>query len=98
MNRDLSAPASPEGKVLEFFQHLSDFPFVSQLENSMGISAEDLKMLVSAGDYLPILQALLTPFGLNYEKIPKALIPFHQYGVESRTALEEQMIEAGEYV
>jgi hypothetical protein len=40
---------------------------------------------------------LLAPEGLGYAELPKALIPFHRYPDGPRTALEEQVIEAGRY-
>jgi len=35
---------------------------------------------------------------LHYQDTPKALIKFHAYGTDSRTALEEHLVEAAAYV
>ncbi len=40
------------------------------------------------------IESLLSPEGLNYGNIPKALVLFHKYETEKRTALEEHMVEA----
>jgi hypothetical protein len=46
-----------------------------------------------------LLDYILTEQGLNFGWLPKALIPFHRYAVaEIRTALEEHLFEAAQYV
>lgn len=46
-----------------------------------------------------LLQYVLSPDGLNYGKLPKALIAFHRYpSGEIRTALEEHLCEAAYYI
>lgn len=45
-----------------------------------------------------ILQLILADEGLGYGNVPKALIPFHRYGDEIRTPLEEHLVEAAGYV
>jgi hypothetical protein len=44
------------------------------------------------------LEHLLEPEGLGYGERPKGLIRFHAYGEETRTAFEEQLVEAAEQV
>jgi len=53
---------------------------------------------VRRGNYRPLLEVLLTPEGLDYGNLPKALIPFHRYESESRTALEEHLVEGRLYL
>ena len=46
-----------------------------------------------------LLDYILSAKGLNYGWLPKALIPFHQYSAgEARTALEEHLFEAAQYI
>ncbi|TFG92990.1 MAG: DUF4301 family protein [Syntrophobacterales bacterium] len=45
-----------------------------------------------------ILEYILTPKGLNYAQLPKALLKFHAYPDRSRTSLEEHLVEAALYV
>jgi len=49
---------------------------------------------VEEGRYVEILAHILTDKGLNYASLPKALLKFHAYGDESRTSLEEHIVEA----
>jgi len=44
-----------------------------------------------------IIECILTPHGLNYGALPKALLKFHKYADASRTALSEHLIEGALY-
>ncbi len=44
-----------------------------------------------------ILRGIVGPGGLDYGNMPKALIPFHRYAQEVRTALEEHLVEGAQY-
>ncbi len=44
-----------------------------------------------------IIDCILTPRGLNYGAAPKALITFHKYETENRTAAAEHLIEGALY-
>lgn len=71
----------------QFFDKLSDFAF-----------AEDLKkMLPENADNQTIVDFYLTRKGLDYGSLPKGLLKFHQYENESRTALEEHLVEGANY-
>ena len=45
-----------------------------------------------------ILEELLFETGLNYSKLPKGLIKFHNYADSSRTAFEEHLVEGALYL
>jgi hypothetical protein len=45
------------------------------------------------GDLPRLLAALLESHGLDYARLPKGLLPFHQSGVEIRSAFVEHLIE-----
>ena len=49
------------------------------------------------GDVRELLGYLLSPKGLSYGALPKALLKFHGYEDGSRTAFEEHLVEAAEY-
>jgi hypothetical protein len=99
MNRDTSRPAvPPEGKVLEFFRNLSQYPFFSELKKSLQRDGWNLDSLIQNGQFPRILEYLFTARGLNFSKKPKGLIPFYRYPEEVRTALDEQLVEAHGYV
>lgn len=46
------------------------------------------------GDAGSILAAMFGPGGLDLHRQPKALIPFHRYGDQIRTAFDEHVVEA----
>ena len=71
----------------QFFEKLSDFAF-----------AEDLKkILPENADNQTIIDYYLTRKGLDYGSLPKGLLKFHKYENESRTALEEHLVEGANY-
>ena len=71
----------------QFFDKLNDFAF-----------AEDLKkILPKNADNQTIVDYYLTRKGLDYGSLPKGLLKFHQYENESRTALEEHLVEGANY-
>jgi hypothetical protein len=71
----------------QFFERLDDFAF-----------AEDLKkILPENADHQTIVDYYLTRKGLDYGSLPKGLLKFHKYENESRTALEEHLVEGANY-
>jgi len=84
--------------VREFVDALDRFPFVDDLRAELAFRGYDLEVLRVAGSDREILHALFDPEGLDYEAMPKGLIPFHRYGDRARTALEEHLSEAAETV
>ena len=71
----------------QFFERLEDFAF-----------AEDLKkILPENADNQTIIDYYLTRKGLDYGTLPKGLLKFHKYENESRTALEEHLVEGANY-
>ena len=48
-------------------------------------------------DYAGLIDAIIGEDGLNYGKLPKALIKFHKYPTHSRTSLEEHLVESALY-
>ena len=81
-----------------FLDALDRFPFVDDLRAELAFRGYDLDVLRVAGSDREILEALLGSEGLDYEAMPKGLIPFHRYGDGVRTALEEHLAEAAETV
>jgi hypothetical protein len=78
----------------EFFRDLKKYPFYPLL-------AQDKRALkvITKKNIKSLLDYILSPNGLNFGWLPKALIPFHCYDkVGMRTALEEHVFEAAQYV
>jgi len=91
--RAASGEAAARDAVL-FVEWLEQFAFHAELARACARRGADLARAAARGDYGPILDALLAPDGLDFERRPKALVPFHAYPEGARTAFEEQLIEA----
>ncbi|HEX6201658.1 MAG TPA: DUF4301 family protein [Thermoanaerobaculia bacterium] len=106
MFRDLEAllhgdeAENDEGRL--FLDRLPDFAFYEDLREALAADGEDLATLRRERRLQPILDALLTGGrggrGLGYASLPKALIRFHRYPDERRTAFDEHLVEAMAHV
>jgi hypothetical protein len=77
-----------------FLRSFKKYPFYSLIkQNKCASEFIEQKNIKSLLDYI------LSAKGLNFGWLPKALIPFHHYRAgEARTALEEHLFEAAQYV
>ncbi len=64
----------------------------------MALEGEDIECCIRERRCGDILDFILTSRGLDYARLPKALLKFHAYPGHSRTALEEHLVEAIRYV
>lgn len=81
--------------IFYFFDHLWYFAFFQDLKELLMEKHQlDIDKLLEKNELNFILEMLITEKGLNYGKMPKGLIKFHNYREFSRTAAEEHMIEA----
>jgi Domain of unknown function (DUF4301) len=81
-----------------FMEHLHRFPFVRDLAEIMAQDGLDMEDTILHGRFRTLLDYLLTKRGLNYGYLPKALLKFHSYQGEARTAFEEHLAEAVVYL
>ncbi len=80
-----------------FEKQFPGYAFYDDLSRS--VSLQGLNVCATLRDNpQKILEYILTPKGLNYANIPKALLKFHTYQDRSRTAIEEHLVEAIQYV
>lgn len=77
-----------------FAANLPKFAFFQDLKESMASRGEDIEILLKENNLRRILHGILSPEGLNYGHLPKALLKFHVYKEGSRTAIEEHLVEA----
>ena len=81
-----------------FFAHIQCFAFFNDLNKvCIKLYVADINALLKQGRKVDIVKALLLDKGLNYGKLPKALLKFHRYDGFNRLALEEHLVEAARY-
>ena len=83
---------------LRFLEDLHKFAFFEDLEGVLRKDGHWFGGLVEDGQFYVLLEYLLTSRGLNYGFLPKALLKFHRYEGERRTAFEEQLVESIDYL
>lgn len=89
---------SPEAQATQgFVSEIRRFAFAEDLRVTLARDGLDMEGLLCRGDCETILRYVLGPSGLNLSSLPKGLIKFHAYPQHSRTALEEQLVEAWAY-
>ena len=76
------------GKLRESLDSFAFCEALSRLPGSADLHSRSAKELVSA---------IISPDGLDYGNLPKALILFHRYDDRPRTALEEHLVEGAQY-
>lgn len=88
----------PERQAATLCRCLEQFAFFPDLAAAMAAEGLELQEVLERGQYHRALFYLLSETGLNYASLPKGLLKFHRYETESRTALEEHLVEAAHYV
>jgi len=81
------------GSIVELMDSIGRLAFSKDLRSRLDARGIDMAATLAAGDYTPILRALLLPEGLDYSHLPKGLIPFHESSEGPRTPFEEQILE-----
>ncbi|MDO9515735.1 MAG: DUF4301 family protein [Syntrophales bacterium] len=84
-----------DARILE--KQIPRFAFYDDLSRVVLRDGRDIRGVLRE-DIRGILEYILTPKGLNYAYLPKALLKFHAYPDYSRTPLEEHLVEAAMYV
>lgn len=80
--------------VRTFFDRLPEAPFLADLDAALiRLHGCDSAALVAQGEYKKVIAALLSPEGLDYGHLPKALLKFHRYAEGARTPFEEHLVE-----
>jgi hypothetical protein len=98
----IEADAAAGGKearaLLDFLAGVTRLALSGTLRRHLPADGESLEMLAARGSYAPILDALLSPEGMDAGRRPKGLLDFHKYEDATRTAFEEQLREAATLV
>lgn len=83
--------------VYNFISNIQEFAFYPALADKMKAQWLDIEKCLEEKKYKLIIDYLLFDNGLGYASLPKALIKFHKYKRNSRVAMEEHLVEGGEY-
>lgn len=81
------------GLVKEFFERIREFAFYDELKQA----GADPKLMIDQGNAAELVETLLGEKGLNYGKLPKALLSFHRYPDGARKAMTEHLVEGAMY-
>jgi hypothetical protein len=81
-----------------FIDELGRFAFADDLRQVLARDGYTLEEVVNEGHFRLLLEYLLTERGLGYGSLPKAMLLFHSYPEEHRTAFEEQLAESAAYL
>lgn len=85
-------------KSLEtFFGSINEFPFTNQVRKAIRSRYDDYKHFSKGKRLYLFVKTMLEEDGLNFNNLPKGLIPFHKYSKYSTTAFEEHLYEAAFY-
>jgi hypothetical protein len=93
---DLLKDRGPDS-VYYFFENIREFSFFPKFMDACENRGLDFETIMNESRYEKILNTLLTEKGMEFGNLPKALIPFHTYGDEVRTAFAEHLTEAAHY-
>lgn len=83
--------------VKRFRENIQKFAFYHELKSRHEALGNDWEADLHSDKVINIIDHLLCEKGLNYSNLPKALLQFHTYPTETRTALEEHFVEAALY-
>jgi hypothetical protein len=98
LQRQAASGDANASDVLAFADNITRFAFYDDLRNVMARHGLDAADLAARGELDRLLDYLLTAAGLDYASLPKGLLQFHRYPGGSRTAFEEHLAEAAEYL
>lgn len=82
----------------QFVDNLPGFAFWEDLKEIMARDGLDAERSLEQGKFREVLSYVLGEPGLRYGSMAKGLLQFHRYPTGSRTAFEEHLIEASQYV
>ena len=83
--------------VYNFFDKIKNFAFYDDLKAVMLKHGLNIKQCIKSKDFVTVIDFLLSEKGLNYAKLPKGLLKFHNYPDGSRMSVEEHLVEGAVY-
>ena len=83
--------------VYNFFDKIKNFAFYDDLKVVMLKHGLNIEQCIKSKDFVTVIDFLLSEKGLNYAKLPKGLLKFHNYPDGSRMSVEEHLVEGAVY-
>lgn len=83
--------------VFTIVENIQEFAFYQDLAQICKEKGECIEAKFEKKDYAGALDLIVSERGLNYGHYPKGLIKFHKYKNETRTPVEEHLVEAAIY-
>lgn len=90
-------PDKEQSAVYYLMKHIKNLACYNDLTEIMHKNNLDINECISKGNYVTVIDFLLSEQGLNYAQLPKGLLKFHQYENLSRTSIEEHLVEGVNY-
>jgi len=92
-NGDLSL----KNEIKEIIRSISNFSFKQEVIDFCTRNKIDYSTTNDDHELKRIVDFIVSPTGLDYGRLPKGMIPFHDYGDFHRTAFEEHLVEGALY-
>jgi len=83
--------------LITFLSSLKDFAFISAVRKKIRKNHPDYKHCKKGRRAFLLVSTMLEESGLNFNNLPKGLIPFHKYSKYATSAFEEHLYEAAFY-
>lgn len=81
-----------------FIKGIGSFGFYDDLNDILKPYGESVESLINNSQFGELFEFVLTEKGLNLSSLPKALLHFHKYGNDHRTAFEEHLVEGINFI
>lgn len=96
LDADYDVPTTDFEK--QFFDNIKKFAFREALcDKCRQNTGKSIMELIRASEYKAVVYNMLNAEGLNYGRLPKGLLLFHNYDDGPRTSMEEHLVEAALY-
>lgn len=96
-NYDQSEKKIGFARITKCLNNVDKMALHTDLEQVLQREGLTTKALLKAKNYPAIARYILHPEGLDYQTKPKAMLSFHKYENEIRTAFEEHLVEGAAY-
>lgn len=97
VNENKNNPNPSYAEVQPLFENTEKTGFYVNLKDFLEKKGKSIEKLIEKKNYVELVECMITENGLNYGNLPKALIDFHRYENETRTSLEEHLVEGAMY-